>query len=928
MNECLVKIARFLLIASTALYLAGCESSSKELVAKAKESIAQHKTKEAVIQLRSALAKEPNQAETRYLLAQQLVLTGEAAAAEKEARKAMELGMKRSAIHATLARTILLQGDLDRLLTETAVIDTDVSQPDKASILGLRGQAYVVKAQHDDARSALNQALQLDASSTAALVGKGALHGIQREYEEARRWIDRAIKSDNTSPEAWSALGDLELALGKSAQAETAFTTAIKNRLFVTLDIARRALARIQLKQYAEAEADLQTLKQGGYKLHPYVNYLAGLNRFRQGKYQEAADAFELSFNTEPRFLPNRMYLASAHLMLKHPQQAIEHAQYVYANAPQSLAAKRLLGAVQISRAEFAAANEVLRATLEKSPNDAAALRMLATAAMMSGDTTQGLEYARKIAALDPKSQQAQDMVMIARLLNKEKLEDGGVEISNDPNRYTREFLLAVEAFRDGKIGDALKRAEALHKQDPNNADPLNLIAACYLIAGQWEKAKVELEKVLKIRPNEPSATKNLAKVEAAIGKPERARELLQSFVKEQPDDEIALSLLAEIENKLGNAPAALQLLEQAHQRNPGSLNLRALLAAEHLRAGRPAKVLEITHGTTDPEFKSRPALLELRGKAHAQLGEMGAAKSTFERWVEYAPDSAAAHFLLGDVLARGGDAAGARKQLARALKLDPRYLPARIGEVKSLVYEGKMKEAKAAISKLRKDFGDPPGVLGIEGWFALGTRDFATAVKSLSLANQRAPSNEFTMMLATAHWGQKQPDQGIAILQDWLKQHPQDVPVLLRLADGYMGLKKSTEAQSTYESILRIYPNHVPALNNLAWLKRDSDLKSAIALAEQAHRIVPKEWGVMDTLGTLYLKSGDTSKAYDLLKQASQAAPGSPEVQLHFAQALVQLKQPQKAKDVLGQILKKAPESPQAKEAKKILETLGAGNS
>jgi len=78
--------------------------------------------------------------------------------------------------------------------------------------------------------------------------------------------------------------------------------------------------------------------------------------------------------------------------------------------------------------------------------------------------------------------------------------------------------MLALVAFRDGKLKDALEQAKALHSRDPNKVDPLKLMAACYLAVGQWEQGKSELEKVLKLLPQEPSATRSLARVEFLQG--------------------------------------------------------------------------------------------------------------------------------------------------------------------------------------------------------------------------------------------------------------------------------------------------------------------------------------------------------------------------------------------------------------------------
>src|SRR5258705_2700126 len=86
-------ISRFTaLVALVAGLLAGCGPSTPEaLVASAKEYLAKNDRNAAVIQLKTALQTNPDDAEARFLLGKSLLETGEVASAEKELRKAAEL---------------------------------------------------------------------------------------------------------------------------------------------------------------------------------------------------------------------------------------------------------------------------------------------------------------------------------------------------------------------------------------------------------------------------------------------------------------------------------------------------------------------------------------------------------------------------------------------------------------------------------------------------------------------------------------------------------------------------------------------------------------------------------------------------------------------------------------------------------------------
>ncbi len=918
------------LLLATLLFLAGCGQNltATEHVAKAKDHMDKGELRPAMIELSSAVQKDPNSVEGRWLLAKVAADMGEGARAEKEIQKAMELGLNRASGQLTLVKALLLQGEFDRALQESSVMAPGTSKSDQAAILGLRGQVYVVKGQFDLAQQTLEQALQVKSDSVPALIGMTALHGYQRQYDVSRQWVDKALKADPTSPDAWNALGDLEGAQARLVEAEKAYEQAIKHRAAPYLEQIKRAQVRIQLKKFAEAAADIKSLKDAGFKDHPYVNYVAGLNQFAQGNYEQAAKDFQVSYELDPGFLPNRIYLATAQVRLGNTEQALKYAQKILADAPGSKIANNLLGSVLISRAEYTSAKDILQKTLVNSSNDTEALSLMTNIAMAEGDAVKALEYANRVAELEPDSKLAQDMLLMAKMISGEKLNDqlnaARADATEKGDDYTREFLIAVEAFRNNHPNEALERAKRLHLRYPEKVDPIKLVAASYLRLGKWDNAKSELEKAVKLVPNEPSATRTLAKIETIKGNLKEARDMLGPFVKANPLDEEAVLQLVDIESRIDKTAAIIPPLEQVVQHNPDANRARVKLAAEYLNKGRIQDVLKITSNLTDSQIKGQPALLELRGRAQMLAGDFRAARVTFENWTKLAPKSAPAHYHYANSLAASGDHAGVRKALESALKLNPRYLPARIGEVKMLVHSKELDKAQKALTKLKQDFGDQTEVLGIEGWFALGTKDYARAEKSFSTVIRRNPDTEIAILLVRSMWLQNKNDAAISFMQDWLKSHPKDLSILLHLAGAYLGMNRNDEARATYSKVVEISPEHVPALNNLAWLSRDKDLKRAMEYAQRAYQLAPKDPYVLDTLGMLTLKNGDLSRATSLLRDANARSPNDAQIQVHLATVLIQQGQRGEARKMLENVKAKATNKTAAEEARKLLEGLG----
>ena len=94
-------LKRYLMIASpiaALLLVAACskEADSQKYLESAKKASANNDTKGAVIELKNALQKNPENAEARAQLGKLYIKQGDPASAEKELRKAMQLAKDKS----------------------------------------------------------------------------------------------------------------------------------------------------------------------------------------------------------------------------------------------------------------------------------------------------------------------------------------------------------------------------------------------------------------------------------------------------------------------------------------------------------------------------------------------------------------------------------------------------------------------------------------------------------------------------------------------------------------------------------------------------------------------------------------------------------------------------------------------------------------
>lgn len=923
MSKTLDSVPRKLILAACLSVLLGCshDRSPDEFVAEARRHMATGAYSAATVELNNALQADPQHGAARWLSAQAALALGDGTKAERDARRALEQGTPIAEVQQVLVRALFLQADLDRVLAETSVPLQDAPEAVLADLRALRAKAQLFKGELEEAEAEAATALTLDPGSAEAAYVSGLLASARNDLAGAREWANKAIAAHPTAPDAWTLIGDLELEAGDYEAAEAALSKAIENRSYVTLDRAKRAFARVRLSKFGEADADLRFLAQHRLN-HYYADYVRGMLAFRQGQMNEAANAFEASLNANPNFAPNRVYLATTRLMLGQPEQALGHAEFIRRISPQSTQAARLLGAAQLNRADYDSAREVLESVLHAQPDDSTTLQMLVSTSMLSADYTRALDYAQRLAVLEPESEAVRNMLMLTQLVSGQAVSAAG-PTSGDAAFRSR-FIEALAAFRDNRFGEARTAVQQLRQSHPDQTDPINLSAAIHIALGQWAEARLDLETLIQRNPVDANSRKNLARIELQQGNPQRARDLLQPLAAATQMDEAALILIADAQSRLGNREQAIKLLEEALVREPSAYAILATLARLHLSHGDAQRALERLRTLPSAVMTQRPVLLELLGRAQLDTGDFVAARSTFESWTRSSPRSGPSHFWLAESHGRAGDRKQALDALTRSLELAPNYLPARIGELKLLTLSGDLPRAGDAAKRLDVQFGPTREVLGVTGWHALVTGDFRLAEEKLRAAFRLAPDSELVTLIARALWGQDKRDETFAFLNEWLSAHPGDVPALLYLAGAHLTLKQDDKAVATYRRVLEQQPNHIPSINNVAWLTRKDNPDEALKLVRRAHELAPDDPFVLDTLGMLHLERKDLVQASWFVRQAVERNPSDPQLRLHLSQILIEQGEVSEARRQLKDILATTAGTPLNADAAALLQRIG----
>jgi putative PEP-CTERM system TPR-repeat lipoprotein len=161
------------------------------------------------------------------------------------------------------------------------------------------------------------------------------------------------------------------------------------------------------------------------------------------------------------------------------------------------------------------------------------------------------------------------------------------------------------------------------------------------------------------------------------------------------------------------------------------------------------------------------------------------------------------------------------------------------------------------------------------------------------------------------------------AFAKRWLAHNPRDTEVRMLLANRALREHDFKKAAGQYQALLSIDPNNVIALNNLAWIGGETGDAKAVAYAERAAKLAPQSASVLDTLGTLLVRQGDTTRGLEYLAKARELAPARFDVRLSYARALVVSGQTDAARKELRAIVEAKESAAETRTAAEMLQKL-----
>ena len=434
------------------------------------------------------------------------------------------------------------------------------------------------------------------------------------------------------------------------------------------------------------------------------------------------------------------------------------------------------------------------------------------------------------------------------------------------------------------------------------------------------------------VAPDNPDALRSAALQLARAGQHDDAMQIMQQVLTLEDDTHFDLLALAALQadsaTRQGLLDSLLDLLQQ-HPDNPQLSFAAALLLQEDQRLDEALALLE-QHTRTNRSAAS----VMLQSRLHAGLDDPEQAISVLQQGVAEFPDDQRMRLLLARMLVNTDDLAGATRHFRELARQNPEDNDLALALA---VIELERGDTQAAITELKWMLEQDPD--NTSAAFHLGQAleqdgqpDAALAAwRSIPTGDEYLPSRlRMTRLLVE----QQKVDQLAQLMQDERNRHPQQALALylieieaLMSAHTEQAMHRANQGLAQFEldtsllyirailaerlgdltaleadlrSILQREPENAMALNALGYTLADHNVRldEARQLIEQAHQLKPDDPAILDSLGWVHYRLGNTELAEDLLRRAFAAFP-DPEVAAHLGEVLWQQGKHQQARRI-----------------------------
>jgi putative PEP-CTERM system TPR-repeat lipoprotein len=885
----------------------------------------------AIIQLKNAIQADSKLLAAHVLMGKALLNSGDPVGAEIEFDEALRQGVSRAEVITLLGQCYLLQGKYESLLERVTPGGLPLAQ--QVDVLVLRANAQAEKQNISVALKTLDEARVLDPRSVSVLLAQATLNIRKGDVAVANKLTDEALSLAPDNAGAWNMRGSLQQSTGDRQGALASYAKASTlSPKYLDPRVTRVGLL-IDLGRDDEAARELAAIK-AIEPLEPRASYFRAVIATRRGDKVATKVALEevtrLLDPVSTEMLANNRQMmmldALAHYDLGNKEKASNKLTILLRRYPGDAAGTKLLARLYLDAGNHAGAAVLLEPLRRSSPNDPRVLSLLATAYMQEGNYRGASElldqavrnsggaadiltdYGLSLAG-SGKGDQAIDQLRQAWAKDQKQTRTG--------------LILATLYLRAGQPKKALEVIETLVKNEPSNPAVLSMLGVARIGSGDRAGGREAYEQALARNPGNQGAILNLSSLDQAEGKFDAARQRLLGLLKTDEKSVEAMMEMASIEEKAKRFDEAARWLEKARVDSKAAITAGTRLAELHLRTGAIDQALTVANEVL-ARAPDNVATLGLVARAQLAKGDSNSARQTLTNMTRYANFDPAAQFEVARLQVAAGNDSGAAYSLDKALSTQADFLPALVLHTEIEIRQREFARAEQRIKQIGEKSGGGTIALRLQGDLAMARGQQAAALTAYGSALKKDDNADMAMRLYRAHVAAGDMAKGVAFLDKWQKNHPDNIVVLRTIGDADRQLGNLAAARTAYDKLLKLQPDDGQAWNNLALTASAQNDKGATDFAERAYALRPNDPAAIDTLGWLLFRQGQVDRGLALLRDARLRDSTDPEIRYHLAAALAKSGRRTEASEEVAQALKGGASFAGIEDARKLQTELG----
>ncbi|MFY8017774.1 MAG: XrtA/PEP-CTERM system TPR-repeat protein PrsT [Inhella sp.] len=553
--------------------------------------------------------------------------------------------------------------------------------------------------------------------------------------------------------------------------------------------------------------------------------------------------------------------------------------------------ARRRLVVTQLRMGQAQKALSTLRPLISRGDTDAQTYALAGEALIMSGQTqaaTQQLAQAVKFAP-DNVGHQVQ-LLLAQRSKAGDAVTLAGLKALTQKDKSTYADLILISLLSETQqFTQALAAVDNLQRKLPAES-PLaaHLRGKVELAAQTQDAARKSFSRALEIDPMHVPSAVMLASMDLESNKPEDAKKRFAPIVKTDPGNLAAQLAIVKI-RRLEKAPASelQQRLEDIVRSNPGEPNAWSELIAQLLATGDAGAALNAAQKAA-VALPDRPDLMDLLGRAQLASGDHGQALTTYKRIAALEPYSPRALLRIAGAQLAAKDSSGAEQTLRQALSQFPGNLTVLETQFALALTQQRTQDALSAARQIQK--AHPTMLRGYELEAELSARrgDALGISKIYAAALKANPDSPLAAVkLHGAHLGAGNLAEAVSMAKAWRINHPKDMSFVAAIGDQYMASANFELAEQQFRTILNQHPDHIGALNNLAWVLAAQNKPGALPHINKAINLGSRTAPLLDTLAWVQASEKQYEQAIKSQRDAMALAPEDPTLRLNLAKIL-----------------------------------------